>query len=155
MKVVLTSLGLCLALVLGEVVEQPMSFDSRSESYRLTAEANAGSAAFPELSGFDHLELWRTPDGPVLEIYHTDKSRERTGITEDKLVRVRQQVDAYLGRLQPSRLNQEGRGSFLLQQIPLALGVYGPAVLLITHAEGARAPLALYLTTASAGLMFA
>ena len=69
MKAVLTGLGVCLALVLGQVVEQPLSFDSKGELYRLTAEANAGTAAFPELSGFEHLEMWRTIDGPVLEVY--------------------------------------------------------------------------------------
>jgi len=137
MKVVLAGLSVCLVLAFGQVVEQPLSFDSRGELYRLTAEANAGTAAFPELSGFDHLEMWRTTDGPVLEVNHTDKSRERTSISEDKLAHVRQLVDAYLARPQPVRLNQEGRGSFLLQQIPLALGWYGPATtaLIIPNAD--------------------
>jgi hypothetical protein len=149
MRAVLTGLGVCLALALGQVVEQPMSFDSRGEVYRLSAEANAGAAAFPELSGFDHLELWQTTAGPMLEIYHVDRNKERRSITEEQLARVRQQVDAYLARPQ-SRLNQEGRGSFLLQQIPLALGWYGPAVLLITEPQSFEAGLALYLTTSSA-----
>jgi hypothetical protein len=43
MRAVLTGLGVCLALALGQVVEQPMSFDSKGEMYRLSAEANAGS----------------------------------------------------------------------------------------------------------------
>ena len=150
MKVVLAGLGLCLVLGLGQVVEQPLSFDSRGELYRLTAEANAGAAAFPELAGFNHLELWRTADGPVLEVYRTDGSRERTTITEDKLARVRQQVDAHRERPQPMKLNQEGRGSFLLQQIPLALGWYGPAVLLMAEPHDFRTGTALYLTTSAA-----
>jgi hypothetical protein len=150
MKVALAGLGLCLALVSGQVVEQPMSFDSRGELYRLTAEANAGAAAFPELAGFDHLEMWRTTDGPVLEVYRTDRNRERMSIAEHDLTHIRQQVDAYMARPQPVKLNQEGRGSFLLQQIPLALGWYGPAVLLITEPGNFQLGAALYLTTSSA-----
>jgi len=136
--------------VLGQAIEQPLSFDSRAKMYRLTADANTGAAAFPDLAGFDHLELWQTPDGPVLEVYHADNSRTRISITEDKLAQVKQQVDAYLARPQPVKLNQEGRGSFLLQQIPLALGVYGPAVLVITQPQDFRVGAALYLTTSSA-----
>jgi len=150
MKAVAAVLAICLALALGQTVEQPISFDSQGKVYRLTAEANTGAAAFPELSGFDHLELWRTPDGPVLEVYRTDKSRERMNVAEGKLTRVRQQVDVYLARPRPVKLNQEGRGSFLMQQIPLALGWYGPAVVLITRPNDFRAGAALYLTTSSA-----
>jgi hypothetical protein len=150
MKAVLTSLVLCLALVLGEVVEQPLSFDSRNKVYKLTAEADAGSVVFPELSGFEHLEMWQTPEGPVIEVYNTDKSRIRKSVSEDELARIRQQVDAFLARSRPTRLNQEGRGSFLLQQIPLALGWYGPAVLLMAEPHDFRAGAALYLTTSSA-----
>lgn len=151
MKSLLPALGVCLAFALGQVVEQPLSFDSRGEVYRLTTEANARAAAFPEFSEFDHLELWRTPAGPVLEVYRTDKTREQMSIAEDRLAHVRQQVDAYVTQRGPLKLNQEGRGSFLLQQIPLAIGVYGPAVLLITQPEDFRVGAALYLTTASAG----
>ncbi len=150
MKAVLTGLGVCLALVLGQVVEQPLSFDSKGELYRLTAEANAGTAAFPELSGFEHLEMWRTIDGPVLEVYRPDGSRERMSLAEYDLTHIRQQVDAYMARPQPVKLDQEGRGSFLLQQIPLALGWYGPAVLLITEPGDFQLGAALYLTTSSA-----
>lgn len=150
MKAVLAGLSVCLALALGQVVERPMSFDSRGELYRLTAEANAGAAAFPELSGFDHLEMWETTDGLMLEVYRADKTRERTSITDHDLTLVRQQVDAYMTRPQPVKLNQEGRGSFLLQQIPLALGWYGPAVLLITEPGNFQLGAALYLTTSSA-----
>ena len=150
MRTLLAGLSLCLGLVLGQVVEKPMGFDSKGELYRLSAEANAAAVVFPELSGFDHLELWQTPDGPVLEVYRPDKSRERMSISEDKLAHVRQQVDAYMTRRQPVKLNQEGRGSFLLQQIPLALAWYGPAVLLITEPHSFQAGAALYLTTSSA-----
>jgi hypothetical protein len=150
MKAVMAVLGICLALAPGQTVEQPISFDSGGKVYRLTAEANAGAATFPELSGFDHLELWQTNGGPVLEIYHMDKGKERSSITEEKLARVRQQVDAYLARPQPVKLNQEGRGSFLMQQIPLALGWYGPAVLVIAEPRDFRVGAALYLTTSSA-----
>jgi len=150
MKAALTGLGLCLALALGQVVEKPLSFDSNGKLYRLTAEANAGAAAFPELAGFDHLELWRTAEGLVLEVYRTDGSRERMIFTEDGLAHTRQQVDAYLARPYPVKLNQEGRGSFLLQQIPLALGWYGPAVLLIAEPHDFRTGTALYLTTSAA-----
>lgn len=151
MKAVPAGLSLCLGFVLGQVVEQPASFDSRGEVYRLSAEANAQAAAFPDLAAFDHLEIWQTTEGPVLEVYHTDRTRERRNITEDELTRVRQQVDAYLAR-QPVRLNQEGRGSFLLQQIPLALGWYGPAAtaLLIPSADS-RWQVALSMVVSSAG----
>jgi hypothetical protein len=150
MKAVLVGLGVCLAIALGQDVEQPMSFDTRGEVYRLTAEANAGAAAFPEFFGFDHLELWRTPAGPLVEVYRADKSREHVSITDDRIALVRQQVDAYISRPQPVKLNQEGRGSFLMQQIPLALGWYGPAVLLIAEPRSFEAGAALYLTTSSA-----
>jgi hypothetical protein len=152
MRTTLAGLSLCLGLVLGQVVEQRTSFDSRGELYRLSAEANAGAAVFPELSGFDHLEIWQTPEGPVLEVYRRDKTRERTSITEDELVHVRQQVDAYMTRPEPVKLDQEGRGSFLLQQIPLALGWYGPATtaLLIPSADF-RWQAALSMVVSSAG----
>lgn len=152
MKAITAGLAICLALAFGQVVEQPISFDSRGEVYRLTAEANAGAAAFPELSGFDHLEMWRTPEGPVLEVYRTDKNRERVSITDEKLAHVRQQVDVYVARPRPVKLDQEGRGSFLLQQIPLALGWYGPATtaLIIPNADF-RWQAALSLVVSSAG----
>ena len=150
MRCALIGLSLCLGLALGQVVEQPLSFDSKGALYRLSAEVNAAAAVFPELSGFDHLELWQTGEGPMLEVYHTDKSKERTSITQEKLAHVRQQVDSYIIRQQAVKLNQEGRGSFLLQQIPLALGWYGPAVLLIAQPRDFRVGAALYLTTSSA-----
>ena len=152
MKAITAGLAICLALAFGQVVEQPISFDSRDEVYRLTAEANAGAAAFPELSGFDHLEMWRTPDGPVLEVYRRDKNRERVSITDQELANVRQQVDVYVARPRPVKLDQEGRGSFLLQQIPLALGWYGPATtaLIIPNADFRwQAALSLFVSSAA------
>ena len=80
MRTVLAGLSLCLGLVLGQSFEKPMGFDSKGELYRLSAEANAAAVVFPELSGFDHLELWQTSDGPVLEVYRPDKSRERMSV---------------------------------------------------------------------------
>ena len=151
MRAVLAVLGACVVLALGQVVEQPMSFDSKGELYRLTAEANARAAAFPEFSGFDHLELWGTPAGPLVEVYRTDKSREQVSITDDRIALVRQQVDAYLTRRRPSNLDQQGRGSFLLQQIPLALGWYGPATTaLIIPSADFRWQAALSLVVSSA-----
>ena len=152
MRFALVGLTVCLGVVLGQVVEQPVSFDSRGEVYRLSAAANVRSAAFPELSGFDHLEIWQTADGLVLEVYRTDKSRERVGISDEELVLVRQQVDKYMAHLALVSPNQEGRGSFLLQQIPLALGWYGPATtaILIPSAH-ARWQAALSLVVSSAG----
>ncbi len=152
MRRALVGLTICLGLVLGQVVEQPVSFDSKGEVYRLSAGANARSAAFPELSGFDHLEIWQTDDGLVLEVYRTDKSRERVGLTAEALARARQQVDAYTAHLALVSPNQEGRGSFLLQQIPLALGWYGPATTaIIIPNEDARWQAALSLVVSSAG----
>jgi len=49
MKAVTAVLGICLALAFGQIVEQPISFDSGGEVYRHTAEANAGAAAFPQI----------------------------------------------------------------------------------------------------------
>lgn len=103
----MAALVACLAL--SQVREQPKSFDSKAKLYRLSAEANSAAATFPEPPGFDHREMWQTAEGPVLEAYQTDKNKERTSITEEELAHVRQQVDAYLMRRQPAKLNQEGR----------------------------------------------
>ena len=147
MKVVLATLAACLALTPGQVGELPMSFDSKGELYRLSPEANASAAAFPELSAFDHLEIWQTTGGPVLEIHRVDKSKERRSITEEQIAHVRQQVDACMSRPQIAKLNQEDRCSFLLQQISLALSWYGPAVLAIVEPSDFRWGAAHYLTT--------
>ncbi len=135
-KSVLAGLCLVTAFALGQAVEVPKSFDSGGLLYRLSPEAWAQTGIFPELAGFNYLELWQTEDGVVLEVYRPDRTRVRRRISQEELVLIRQQVDAQL-RQQPKRLNQEGRGSFLLQQIPLALGWYGPATtaLLIPKAD--------------------
>jgi hypothetical protein len=151
MKSLAAGIAICLALALGQAVERPMSFDSRGRVYRLDTGTNVASGAFADLSGFDHLELWQTPRGCELEVYRKDGTRERTDITSDQLVRIRQQLDAYLAGSAGHKLNQEGRGSFLLQQLPLALGWYGPAVLLMTEPQSAQLGVALYLLTSSAG----
>jgi len=150
MKTALTSLCLCLGLALGQAAEEPLSFDSAGKVRRLVPSDAAAVVAFPELTGFDHLELWRTPGGPVLEVYLPNGNREQVGLTEDRLARIRREVDSVLARPVTRPLNQEGRGSFLLQQIPLALGVYGPAAVLITEPGTFEAGTAFYLTTASA-----
>ncbi len=150
MKVVAAAIAIFLVTGFGQTTEKPLSFDSQGRVYRLSAEVNTETGAFAELAGFDHLELWQTPRGTELEVYRQDGTRERVSIAEDRLARVRQLVDEYALRPRPSRLTQEGRGSFLLQQIPLALGWYGPAVLLVTQPASFQAGAALYLTTSSA-----
>lgn len=147
---VLAGLCICLGLAIGQATEKPLSFDTGGRVYRLKPAESAAIAAFPELAGFDHLELWRTTAGPVLEVYRPDGARERTDISEERLVRIRQQVDSVFASPGALPLNQEGRGSFLLQQIPLALGVYGPAVVLMAEPSSSQVGVALYLTTSSA-----
>jgi hypothetical protein len=150
MKMILAGLCICLGLAIGQATEKPLSFDAGGRVRRLKPAESAAVAAFPELTGFDHLELWRTSAGPVLEVYRSDGTRERIDISEERLARIRQQVDSVLASPGTLALNQEGRGSFLLQQIPLALGVYGPAVVLMAEPRRFQVGAALYLTTSSA-----
>ncbi len=136
---------------LAQAVESPLSFDGSGEIMALTPTLNRKAGIFPDLVEFDRVELWQTEAGPVAETYFEDGTRQRRSLTEHELRQVRERVAAQLEKSPPSvRLNQEGRGSFLIQQIPLALGWYGTALSALVADYSFRWTAGVYLLGSSA-----
>jgi FtsH-binding integral membrane protein len=126
MRVVVLVLLLVLA---AGATDQRLSFDSKGEVMTLSPELNRKAGVFPDLPGFDRAELWLVDSAYHIETYFPGGVRERRRLTEPELDETRRRVDAFLQLAPgPTRPDQTGRGSFLIQQIPLALGWYGPAM---------------------------
>jgi len=131
--------------------ETPVSFDSRGTVMKLTVEMNRKAGVFPDFADFEWMEIWQTETGLVIEKYLADGRRERTEAPGGRLETIRAKMDAYLlATASERRLNQEGRGSYLIQQIPLALGWYGTALTTMLNIDNARASSAVYLLGSSA-----
>jgi hypothetical protein len=139
-------------LGLGQTVETPVSFDTPGQVFRLAPEANEKAGVLPELLDFDHAELWRLDSVVRVEVYRRDSTRTGRVLTQPELDAIRTRMDAYLGA-RPAQpvLNQEGRGRFLFEQIPLALGWYGPSAVMILQPDDGRTGAAAYLLTGAAG----
>jgi len=151
MKRVPGALLLAAGLALSADVHTPVGFDSRGSVRELSQTANRVSGAFPQFSGFLRIVAWQADSLYLVEVYHADGSRTPLLLTPAEFAAARQRVDAALAARKPGAVNQEGRGSFLLQQIPLALGYYAPAMLWLAQPSDARLGTSLYLLTAAAG----
>jgi len=136
------------ALAIAQLVERPVAFDDAGKTFVVSRALAEQAGLFPGLAGFDELRAWESDSGMVLEVLNLDGTRVRRPLAREELDFARQRL-AELAATQPVRLNQEGRGSFLLQQIPLALGAYGPGVTLSIDPQDGRAFTALYLLSAS------
>ncbi|MDP2808061.1 MAG: hypothetical protein Q8O74_08005, partial [bacterium] len=105
---------------------------------------------FPEVADFKSAVLWKADTLYTLEIT-AGLGRMRKPLPKSGYDTLKLKVDNFLTTSGGSlALNQEGRGAYLLWQIPLSLGWYGPAVLGIIQPEEATTGVGLYLASASA-----
>jgi len=155
MRPILMTVAVCL-VALSQPVETPVGFDTPGRMLKLTPEANKAAEVFPDLEDFDHVEIWRLDTGLRVEVYQRDGTRSGRALAPAALDSIRSRVDAYL-LSQPFRartgrpaLEQEGRGRFLFEQLPIALGWYGPAALAIVQPEDMRVGAAVYLLSGAA-----
>jgi hypothetical protein len=139
------------ATAFGQTVETPVSFDGQGRVFRLSPEANRAAGVFPDLADFDHVELWRSDTAVLVQVYHRDGTRSGRTLTPADLDAIRIRTDTYLS-LRPVRqvLDQEGRGRFLFEQLPIALGWYGPSVLIIIQPDDLRIASGVYLLSSAA-----
>ncbi len=154
-QVILTTVAVCL-VALGQPAETPVSFDTPGSMLKLTPEVNRAAGVFPDLDDLDHVEIWRLDTTLRVEVYHRDGTRASRTIGPADLDSIRTKIDTYLSA-QPARvragkpaLEQEGRGRFLFEQLPIALGWYGPAALAIVEPEDLRVGAAVYLLSGAA-----
>lgn len=144
------SLMLAPALALGQTMEMPVSFDSNGKILEWTRKLEAGAHLFPEVTDFKSAVLWKADTLYTLEIT-AGLGRMRKPLPKSGYDTLKIKVDNFLTAFGGSlALNQEGRGAYLLWQIPLSLGWYGPAVLGIIQPEEATTGAGLYLASASA-----
>jgi len=144
------SLMLAPALALGQTMETPVSFDSNGKIMEWTRKLESQAALFPEVADFKSAVLWKADTAYTLEIT-AGLGRMRKPLPKSGYDTLKFKVDNFLTTSGGSlALNQEGRGAYLLWQIPLSLGWYGPAVLGIIQPEEATTGVGLYLASASA-----
>ena len=133
----------------GQALERPASFDPAGRITEWTRKLESDAGLFPELTGFQRARLWQGDSSFVIEI-DTEQGRLRRGITPQGLDSLRERVALYLsGQGRRYALNQDGRGAYLLWQIPLSLGWYGPAVVAIIQPSSGVTSTGLYLTSAA------
>ncbi len=138
------------ALAYGQTVETPVSFDAQGRVFKLTPELNRAASVFPEVSDFDHLEIWQTDTVFRLEVYQRDGTRQSRLLTQADLDVVRRRMESR-AVVVPPVLDQEGRGRFLFEQLPIALGWYGTSVVIILQPQDARTGAGVYLLSSAAG----
>jgi hypothetical protein len=141
-------LALVVTTGLAQPIERPASFDSKGKLTELSSDVCRRAGVFSDLAGFDRVQLLQADSAFVLDVYYADGTRQRRDLAAADVADVRQRVDAYLAGLIP-KVNQEGRGSFLLQQIPLGMIGYGVAVTGVVQPRGAWVG-GLYLISSSA-----
>lgn len=152
MKNYLLALSLMLAagLAMGQTMETPVSFDSNGKIMEWTRKLESQASLFPEVADFKSAVLWKADTLYTLEMT-TAQGRMRKPLTLSGFDSLRLRADNFLNTSGSSySLNQEGRGAYLLWQIPLSLGWYGPAVLALTEPENGSTAAGLYLTSAAA-----
>ncbi len=144
------SILLVSSLASGQILEMPVSFDTNGKIMEWGAKLEAQARLFPETEGYQNAAIWKSDSLYLLEIL-TEQGRLRKTLTLSGLDSMRMRVDAFFSRQDKTfNLNQEGRGAYLLWQIPLSLGWYGPAVLGIVQPKEATTGVGLYLASASA-----
>jgi hypothetical protein len=144
------SLLLAWALALGQTMETPVSFDSNGKIMEWDRKMEARAGLFPEAADFRSAVLWKADTVYTLEIT-TAQGRMRKPLTVGGFDSLRQKADNFLNTSGSAyTMNQDGRGAYLLWQIPLSLGWYGPAVLALTEPENGSTAAGLYLTSAAA-----
>jgi len=149
-KLLLLILPLISTLTYGQLMETPVPFDSGGKIMEWDRKMEAKARLFPEAADFRSAVLWKADSLYTLEIT-SGQGRLRRTLAATGFDSLRILVDGFLsgeGRLYD--LNQEGRGAYLLWQIPLSLGWYGPAVLGIIQPKEATTGVGLYLASASA-----
>lgn len=133
-----------------QTMETPMAFDSAGKIMEWDKKMEIDARIFSEVADFEKALLWRSDTVYVLEI-NSGHGRLRKLLALTGIDSLRARVDAFLSREGRAYvLNQEGRGAYLLWQIPLSLGWYGPAVLMLTKPENGTTATGLYLTSAAA-----
>jgi hypothetical protein len=138
------------ALALGQTLETPVSFDSNGKILEWTRKLEIQAGLFPEVADFKSAVLWKADTLYTLEIT-TGLGRMRKPLPTSGYDTLKLKVDNFLTASGGSlALNQEGRGAYLLWQIPLSLGWYGPAVLGIVQPDEFTTGAGLYLASASA-----
>lgn len=144
------SLMLVSALALGQTLETPVSFDSNGKIFEWTLKLESQAGFFPDMVDFKGAVLWKADTVYTLEIT-TALGRMRKFLTPAGFDSLRQKTDNFLNTSGSMfTLNQDGRGAYLLWQIPLSLGWYGPAVLGIVQPNEFTTGAGLYLASASA-----
>lgn len=144
------SLMLASALALGQTLETPVSFDSNGKIQEWNRKKEVVARLFPDVPDFNKALLWRSDSIYTLEI-SSAKGRIRKALTQADFDSLRFKVDAFLvGGGKQYILDQDGRGAYLLWQIPLSLGWYGPAVVTLADPESGTTGAGLYLTSAAA-----
>ncbi|MDO9390528.1 MAG: hypothetical protein Q7U71_02010 [bacterium] len=144
------SLMLAPALALGQTMEIPVSFDSNGKIMEWTRKLESQASLFPEVADFKSAVLWKADTLYTLEIT-AGLGRMRKPLPKSGYDTLKLKVDNFLTSSGGSlALNQEGRGAYLLWQIPLSLGWYGPAVVTLADPESGTTGAGLYLTSAAA-----
>jgi hypothetical protein len=138
----------------GQILETPVPFDSAGKIIEWDRKLESKAMLFPDVKGFYGALLWKTDSLYALEIM-SERGRLKRSLTPLGLDSLRVFVDAHLlGQGRRYGLNQEGRGAYLLWQIPLSLGWYGPAVLTLTKPDNASTGTGIYMTSAAVTYFF-
>ncbi|MBI4726332.1 hypothetical protein HY768_03755 [candidate division TA06 bacterium] len=152
MKKILLSIFLLSAagMAYGQLLETPVPFDSAGKILEWSQKLETRAGLFPDVADFKNAVLWKADTVYILEASNAH-GRIRKPLTNSGYDSLRMKVDSFLNTSGAALvLNQEGRGAYLLWQIPLSLGWYGPAVVSLIDPERGSTKAGLYLTSAAA-----
>lgn len=149
-KSITITLFLVCATASAQIIEVPASFDSEGTIMEWDRKMEVRASFFPEIDNFERAVLWKSDTLYSLEISFGPLRIRRT-LSSRGIDSLRAVVDNFLaGQGKEFGLNQEGRGEFLLWQIPLSLGWYSTAVVSIAQPKNASVATGLFLTSAAA-----